>query len=269
MQRMQARLSKTTTNGMAATDPNGDDYELTEALLPPEQRDGLTKPRAQEEGLTIPAEGRMGDTLAFYLALSGAAVFTTVAWVTVLVNNPVDAGWFAFHPPLQSLSILLLVYGIMTLQPTSQPKTKAAGLARHQYAILFAAFPIIFCGTFAIMYNKYVHGAVHFRSWHGKLGIVSMGWIFIQVLLGGGSVWFGGAAFGGGAKAKAIWKYHRLSGYVLFMLLMFTAHVGGAWSHWGIKYAPWSMRVLAYGVGLGACIAGLYLRVRPSKMKFR
>jgi len=252
---------------MAAMDPNAEDYELTEALLPPEQQDGLSsKPRGQEDQL--PAEGRTGDTVAMYLALSGAAVFTTVTWVSVLVNNVNDGGWFAFHPPLQSLSLSLLVYGILTLQPTSQPKTKAAGLARHQYAILFAAFPMIFFGTFAVMYNKYVHSAQHFKSWHGKLGIVSMGWIFIQVLLGGGSVWFGGAAFGGGSKAKAIWKYHRLSGYVLFMLLMFTAHIGGAWSNWGNKYIPLSMRVLAYGVSLLACIAGLYIRVRPSKMKF-
>jgi hypothetical protein len=136
------------------------------------------------------------------------------------------------------------------------------------------------------MYNKYLHGATHFKSWHGKLGIGALGWIFIQVLLGGGSVWFGGAAFGGGSRAKAVWKYHRLagiasrrrpgltnarrlSGYVLFLLLMFTAHIGGAWSHWGIKYIPWSMRVLAYGAALGACIAGVYIRLRPSKMKFR
>ncbi|KAJ7349272.1 hypothetical protein DFH08DRAFT_959436 [Mycena albidolilacea] len=250
-----------------ADDPNAEDYELTEALLPPEERaDGLSKPKEQEAQL--PAEGRKGDTFALYLALSGAAVLTTVTWVTVLVNNPFDAGWFAFHPPLQSLSLLLFVYGISTLQPTSQPKTKAAGLARHQYAILFAAFPIIFFGTFAVMYNKYLHGATHFKSWHGKLGIGAMGWIFIQVLLGGGSVWFGGAAFGGGSRAKAIWKYHRLSGYVLFLLLMFTAHIGGAWSHWGIKYIPWSMRALAYGAALGACIAGVYIRLRPSKMKF-
>ncbi|KAJ7684709.1 hypothetical protein DFH06DRAFT_1156399 [Mycena polygramma] len=246
-----------------AMDPNAEDYEM---LLPPEQG-VLSKPRGPEDQLPV-SEGRPGDTIAMYLALVSAGLFTTVTWVVILVNNPVNAGWFAWHPPLQSLALSLLVYGIMTLQPTSQPKTKAAGLARHQYAILFAAFPIIFFGTFAVMYNKYVHGAVHFRSWHGKLGIVSMGWIFVQVLLGGGSVWFGGAAFGGGAKAKAIWKYHRLSGYVLFMLLMFTAHLGGAWSNWGIKYSPFSMRVLAYGASLLAIIAGLYIRVRPSKMKF-
>ncbi|KAJ6547120.1 hypothetical protein B0H19DRAFT_1164089 [Mycena capillaripes] len=264
MSRMARRqVDQTKTTKSMAMDPNSEDYEL---LLPPEM--GVTsKPRGPEDQLPI-SEGRTGDTVAMYLALAGAGIFTTITWVTVLVNDPVGAAWFAWHPPLQSLSLSLLVYGIMTLQPTSQPKTKAAGLARHQYAILFAAFPIIFLGTAAVMYNKYVHSAVHFRSWHGKLGIVSMGWIFIQVLLGGGSVWFGGAAFGGGAKAKAIWKYHRVSGYVLFMLLMFTAHLGGAWSHWGTKYCPLSMRVLAFGASLLAIIAGLYMRVRPSKMKF-
>lgn len=30
-----------------------------------------------------------------------------------------------------------------------------------------------------------------------------------QMLLGGLSVWFGGRAFGGGMKAKSVWKYHR------------------------------------------------------------
>lgn len=41
------------------------------------------------------------------------------------------------------------------------------------------------------------------------LGITCMLWIIFQVLLGGGSVWFGGKAFGGGMKAKLLWKYHR------------------------------------------------------------
>ena len=40
-------------------------------------------------------------------------------------------------------------------------------------------------------------------------GAVSVVWLVGQVILGGGSVWFGGVAFGGGMKAKMIWKYHR------------------------------------------------------------
>ncbi|KAK7023900.1 cytochrome b561 domain-containing protein [Favolaschia claudopus] len=263
MPRRQAdQYSNLKSTSMEAVDRNAEDYELREALLATEEQDRSTKPRGQED--LLPAEGRTGDVLAMNLALFGAAFFTIVTWVIVLVNNPVanNWGWFAFHPPLQSLSLALLIYGILTLQPTSQPKTKAAGLVRHQYAILLMAFPIMFLGTFAVMLNKYLHGAVHFKTWHAKFGILCMGWMFVQVVLGGGSVWFGGAAFGGGYKAKAVWKYHRLSGYVLFALLMFTAHIGGAWSNWGMKYSPWILRVLAYGVSLAACAAGVYIRLR-------
>ncbi|KAJ7470335.1 hypothetical protein FB451DRAFT_1474087 [Mycena latifolia] len=272
---MARRHSRSRTRAM---DTNVEDYEL---LLPSEQSGQLK--RGQEDQL--PSEGRKGDAFAMYLALVSPSIiseqfFTTVTWVTVLVNDPVMVGWFAFHPLLQSLSLFLFTYGkllildqnigsgILTLQPTSQPKTKAAGLARHQYAILFAGFPAIFLGTAAVVYNKWAHGKSHFLSWHGKFGIASMGWICIQVLLGGGSVWFGGAAFGGGMKAKAIWKYHRLSGYVLFALLVLTSHLGGAWSGWGQKYSPLSMRIIAFGIALVACISGVYIRLRPSKMKF-
>ena len=41
------------------------------------------------------------------------------------------------------------------------------------------------------------------------LGIISLVWLVAQVVVGGGSVWFGGKLFGGGRKAKLLWKYHR------------------------------------------------------------
>lgn len=43
-----------------------------------------------------------------------------------------------------------------------------------------------------------------------KLGLLAFIWILFQVFVGAGSVWFGGKLFGGGMKAKAVWKYHRL-----------------------------------------------------------
>ena len=43
-----------------------------------------------------------------------------------------------------------------------------------------------------------------------KLGLLVFVWVLLQVFVGAGSVWFGGKLFGGGMKAKAIWKYHRL-----------------------------------------------------------
>jgi cytochrome b-561 domain containing protein 2 len=57
--------------------------------------------------------------------------------------------------------------GIMTLQPTNQPKTKAAGLYRHQLAMLILALPIFTLGTLAVVMNKYVNAKSHFVTWHG------------------------------------------------------------------------------------------------------
>jgi cytochrome b-561 domain containing protein 2 len=106
-----------------------------------------------------------------------------VSWIAILTNAPVSKGWFALHPLLQSVALLLFSYGmqaihwnmfhadrhsgILTLQPTSQPKTKAAGLARHQTAILYLAIPFISFGTFSVWYNKYSNGKSHLVTWHG------------------------------------------------------------------------------------------------------
>ncbi|EEB93168.1 hypothetical protein MPER_08220, partial [Moniliophthora perniciosa FA553] len=130
--------------------------------------------------------------------------------------------------------------------PTSQPKTKAAGFQRHQFAIFFIGVPAITLGTLSVMFNKWLRDAEHFKTWHGTFGLLCMIWIGVQIAIGGGSVWFNGAAFGGGVKAKALWKYHRLSGYILFPMLLFTVNLGGAWSNWGQKNNVIFVRILAF-----------------------
>lgn len=41
-------------------------------------------------------------------------------------------GLFSYHPPLQTLAIILFVQGVLTLQPTVTKSDKARGLAFHQ-----------------------------------------------------------------------------------------------------------------------------------------
>ncbi|KAF9049398.1 hypothetical protein BDZ89DRAFT_1057755 [Hymenopellis radicata] len=155
---------------------------------------------------------------------------------------------------MQALAMTLFTYGILTLQPTSQPKTKAAGLTRHQIAMFCTAFPVVAFGTFAVVYNKFIRDKHHFKSWHGTIGIACMAWIAIQIAIGGCSVWFGGAAFGGGMKAKLVWRYHRISGYVLFVLLLLT------------KYVSYPARFLAYTLSPFVVLVAVGVRARLSKM---
>ena len=109
------------------------------------------------------------------------------------------------------------------------------------------------------------------------LGIICMAWILLQVAIGGGSVWYGGAAFGGGMKAKAMWKYHRLvlfnienhplnrssrlSGYLLFPLLLLTVNLGGTWSTWAQTYSAY-VRLVAFTISPLLILAAVYTRVR-------
>lgn len=221
----------------------------------------------QQEQLLKP-EGRQGDLLAMYTALCASVVLAIVTWIAVLSNDPPKVGWFALHPPLQTFSLVLFTYGILTLQPTSQPRTKAAGLAWHQAAIFLVGLPSILLGTSAVAYNKWINNRQHMTTWHGTFGYLALVWILAQVGLGGGSVWFNGAAFGGGFQAKSLWKYHRISGYLLFPTLLFTAHLGGGWSHWGDKYVGPGLRIIAYTLAPGLMALSVLARLRPSKMKF-
>jgi len=56
--------------------------------------------------------------------------------------------------------------GIVTLQPSKNPRTKAAGLARHQKIMLGIAIPSLILGTAAIISYKISKGMQHFHSLH-------------------------------------------------------------------------------------------------------
>jgi len=246
-------------------DDSGRDHPSTST----EEEQRLLDPDPQHMGSdAIKPEERKGDASAKVIVLASVFVFVLVTWVVVLSNNPTALGLFAFHPPIQTLAIASFTCGILTLQPTSQPHTKAAGLRRHQIAMIGVGYPLILVGTLIMVYVKYSHSSAHFTSWHGVFGIISLVWLSVQVLLGAGSVWCGGALFGGGIKAKLVWKYHRLSGYILLPVVLFTAHLAGAWSTFVVSNTDFVVRLLAYVIAPIAILAGVYSRVRPSKMKF-
>ncbi|KAL4074654.1 hypothetical protein V8B97DRAFT_1729174 [Scleroderma yunnanense] len=213
-------------------------------------------------------EGRKGDIVAKYAVLTAVLIFVLTSWGIVFSNDPVALGWFSFHPIFQSTAIASFTYGILTLQPTSLPGSKAAGLQRHQIAMIGIGIPCILLGAGAMIYNKSSHSAPHFTSWHGTCGIITVVWLIIQATFGAASVWYGGAALGGGMKAKSLWKYHRLSGYILLPLALFTAHLAGSESYWVTHNSSALARFVAYNLAPVVIVVGIYSRIRPSKMKF-
>lgn len=54
----------------------------------------------------------------------------------------------------------------------------------------------------------------------------------------------------------------RLSGYILFPVLLFTAHLGGGWSTWAVDHSDSFWRLLAYSIAPFVIVAGVYSRMR-------
>lgn len=210
-------------------------------------------------------------------------VLMGTAWSVILLNDPTSKGWFAFHPLLVTLALALATYGmsfraqiipvnrdslsfghsgIMTLQPTKTAPSKAAGLERHTQAMAYSSVPLLLLGISAVWYNKELRAAEHFTTLHGQLGSLCFLIVLLQAFLGGGSVWFGGRLFGGGVKAKSVWKYHRILGYILFTLMLITTHLGGAWSGWATRNTAVWTRVFAFTAAPLAIAVGILGRIR-------
>jgi cytochrome b-561 domain-containing protein 2 len=126
----------------------------------------------------------------------------------------------------------------------------------------------ILLGTSAMFVYKGSQGAPHYTTWHGTFGLITVSWLIVQFIVGASSVWFGGAVFGGSHRAKLVWKYHRLSGYILLLFLLTTVNLGGAWSSWVSVHSAYVVRLVAYTLAPLLILVSLYSRVRPSKMKF-
>jgi len=244
------------------TGPPREDAE-NEPLLGDDQRDNM------DEAGYVPAdiadlekpEDRKGDHVEKGIAIISVLIIVITTWVVVLSNNPKALGWFAPHPMLQTLALLFFTYGILTLQPTSQIRTKKHGLARHQVAMLLFGFLSILLGSIFMIYNKVTHGSDHFTTYHAKFGLVALIWIVLQVIVGAASAWIGTPT------AKAVYKYHRLSGYLLFPWLLVTVHLGGAWADWTTGNTTYGTSVVIYTILPIITLVSVYARVRPSKMK--
>jgi Eukaryotic cytochrome b561 len=120
---------------------------------------------------------------------------------------------------------------------------------------LLAAFVIV-------EVNKTESKRAHFESPHSILGLITYILILLQVA-GGVTQFFYPQLYGSVEKAKKVYKYHRMSGYVIIGL--FGATVSAAtWTEYNLtvlKIHHWS--VITATVIL---LASLYARIKKQKL---
>ncbi|TFK23611.1 hypothetical protein FA15DRAFT_593878, partial [Coprinopsis marcescibilis] len=160
-------------------------------------------------------------------------ILAATTWLAVMRHSTSEFGWFTLHPLLQAFSLFQFAYSLVGLYyppPEGHKNPLMPTLDLPQWALAFPA--TLVAGTVIVWFHKYQQGAEHGTTWHGVFGYTYTAWMIFQGLWGASSMLFKDNLHGGGPKAKLFWKYHNISGYVLFPAGLLTAFLGAGWSTW-------------------------------------
>ncbi|PSR83253.1 hypothetical protein BD289DRAFT_483436 [Coniella lustricola] len=223
-----------------------------------------------------------------WLAQVGALLLLILVWAAVLSHPPLIP-LFSPHPLLQSLGILLVIQAILILQPThaESPTSKATG-ARLHATLNALSFTVLLAGVAIIEANKFSQGpGSHFHSVHGYLGVITSIVLLLQYIvgllmwvapgwLGRHVLRFGSGGSGGSEeeeeedaeqRGKALWKYHRASGYGVVLVLLLATVVTAPDTAFNVNVL--GIPTWAVAVAVALVVVGVYPRLKASKLGLR
>lgn len=191
------------------------------------------------------------------IAQAGIWILAAIVWGAIFSKKLI---FFSAHPLLNSAGFLLSIQAALILQPTHTPSQKRTGTLAHFFFHIFGTSALT-AGLVIIEMNKAGPGHEHFESPHARLGLVFYILVYIQSLVGF-TQYYVPQLYGGVDNAKAIYKYHRVSGYVIATLGLATI-CAASWTTYSLNVAHiqhWAVVVASVLV-----LAGVLPRVRLSK----
>lgn len=198
-----------------------------------------------------------------WLAQGGAILLVALVWSSVFSNPPLIP-LFSPHPLLQSAGVLAVTEAILILQPTWTASEKLVG-ARAHAVLNLCSFTFFLAGIAIIEANKFKQGpGSHFHSVHGYLGVATGVLLLLQYALGF-LMWGVPGLFGGVDKARAVWKYHRMSGYLLLLLILATV-ISAVYTDFNVNVLD--IKLWAVCVAIVLIVLGVYPRLHPRKFGF-
>lgn len=154
-----------------------------------------------------------------------------------------------------------MTQAILVLQPTWTPEEKVVG-ARVHASLNLLSFLLFTAGVVMIEVNKFKSNGVHFHSAHGYLGVITAIVLLVQYIFGF-LMWGVPAVFGGVDNAKALWKYHRWSGYSLYILLLATVLSATSTDY---NKNVLDIKLWAVVVAVVLTVLGVYPRIHKRKL---
>ncbi|KAF2670766.1 cytochrome b561 [Microthyrium microscopicum] len=191
------------------------------------------------------------------IAQAGIWILVALIWSGIL-SHPLL--FFSPHPLLNSAAFLLVTQAALILQPTHTASQKRLGTYIH--AILINLAFLMYLIAFVIIeINKRSHPETRFKSPHAIMGLVAYILTCVQWFVGA-TQFFYPQIYGGVDNAKKLYKYHRASGYFLFVWITGTI-CAATWTDYNIGILHihhWS--VITASVIL---LAGLGARIKKYK----
>jgi len=161
---------------------------------------------------------------------------------------------------LNSAAVLFFIQGILVLQPTHTAKQKKQGTYTHA-AFNDVAILAAIAGLVIIEYNKFDHNGAHFESPHAILGLITYILVVIQATVGFTQYFLPGL-YGSEGNAKAVYKYHRVSGYAILLLMLATVCAA---TQTGFNENVLQMQLWAVVVASVIVVVGIGARIKLSK----
>ena len=149
------------------------------------------------------------------------------------------------------------------MQPTHTKEQKRHGTYWHA-GLNNVALSAAIAGLVIIEYNKIDHGGVHFVSPHAILGLIVYILVAIQAFVGI-TQYFAPGLYGGEDNAKKLYKYHRVSGYVIIVLMLATVCAA---TQTDFNKNVLQMQLWAVIVASVIVLAGLVSRIKKQKFGF-
>ncbi|OAL01306.1 hypothetical protein IQ06DRAFT_220953 [Phaeosphaeriaceae sp. SRC1lsM3a] len=191
------------------------------------------------------------------VAQAGIWILAAIVWGAIFSKKLI---FFSAHPLLNSAGFLLSIQAALVLQPTHTPEQKRSGTLAHFLFHVFGASALT-AGLIIIEMNKAGPGHEHFESPHARLGLAFYILVYIQALVGF-TQYYVPQLYGGIDNAKAVYKYHRVAGYVIATLGLATI-CAASWTTYSLNVAHiqhWAVIVASVLV-----LAGVVPRIRLSK----
>lgn len=171
--------------------------------------------------------------------------------------------FFSLHPLFNSTAAVIAVESVLILQPTHTASQKRVGTLSHA-SLHFLAVCFFIAAFTVIETTKSAHGAPHFTSAHGRLGLATYAVLALQALVGF-TQYFTPGLYGGVDRAKRVYKWHRALGYVILLLLLATV-AAATQTETGRDFLE--LRLWAVLGAAGLVLLGVLPRVKKEKFGF-